>query len=154
MLRRWLELQISSKFAAFYVLRISEIVATDDVEKAFKNIDAAFMVGSMPRKQGMERKDLLRANVKIFKVQVNNLLFHQQTGGVIKMAYFLQDDPYLGLKWIKNSKNLMALPFNYPLQIPKNLSTFVQTTPRAKKSLAQEVRQKRDNSDCRSKGGG
>ena len=27
------------------------------------------MVGAMPRKQGMERKDLLAANVKIFKVQ-------------------------------------------------------------------------------------
>ena len=27
------------------------------------------MVGAMPRKEGMERKDLLAANVKIFKVQ-------------------------------------------------------------------------------------
>merc|ERR1712106_961777 len=31
--------------------------------------DAAFLVGAMPRKEGMERKDLLAANVKIFKVQ-------------------------------------------------------------------------------------
>ena len=29
----------------------------------------AFLVGSMPRREGMERKDLLSANVKIFKVQ-------------------------------------------------------------------------------------
>jgi malate dehydrogenase len=27
------------------------------------------MVGAMPRKEGMERKDLLAANVKIFKAQ-------------------------------------------------------------------------------------
>ncbi|XP_026679501.1 malate dehydrogenase, cytoplasmic-like [Diaphorina citri] len=27
------------------------------------------MVGAMPRKEGMERKDLLSANIKIFKVQ-------------------------------------------------------------------------------------
>lgn len=27
------------------------------------------MVGAMPRKEGMERKDLLKANVKIFKAQ-------------------------------------------------------------------------------------
>ena len=27
------------------------------------------MVGAMPRREGMERKDLLAANVKIFKVQ-------------------------------------------------------------------------------------
>lgn len=36
---------------------------------AFKDVDAAFLVGSMPRREGMERKDLLSANVKIFKVQ-------------------------------------------------------------------------------------
>lgn len=45
------------------------VVPTDDPAVAFKDISAAFLVGSMPRKQGMERKDLLAANVKIFKVQ-------------------------------------------------------------------------------------
>lgn len=48
---------------------IQDIVATDDAEVAFKDIDAAFLVGAMPRREGMERKDLLAANVKIFKVQ-------------------------------------------------------------------------------------
>jgi len=38
-------------------------------QEAFKDIDAAFLVGAMPRKEGMERKDLLAANVKIFKSQ-------------------------------------------------------------------------------------
>merc|ERR1712012_1408808 len=33
------------------------------------DVDAAFLVGAMPRKEGMERKDLLALNVKIFKVQ-------------------------------------------------------------------------------------
>merc|ERR1712142_1177839 len=41
----------------------------DDPNVGFKDIDAAFLVGAMPRKEGMERKDLLAANVKIFKVQ-------------------------------------------------------------------------------------
>lgn len=50
------------------------VVATDDLEKAFKDIDAAFMVGSMPRKQGMERKDLLSCNVSIFKSQVSAVM--------------------------------------------------------------------------------
>lgn len=36
---------------------------------AFKDAASVFLVGAMPRKQGMERKDLLAANVKIFKVQ-------------------------------------------------------------------------------------
>jgi malate dehydrogenase len=45
------------------------VVPTADPAEAFKDIDAAFLVGAMPRKEGMERKDLLAANVKIFKVQ-------------------------------------------------------------------------------------
>ncbi|XP_066154282.1 malate dehydrogenase, cytoplasmic [Euwallacea fornicatus] len=45
------------------------VVPTDDPAVAFKDVAAAFLVGAMPRKQGMERKDLLSANVKIFKVQ-------------------------------------------------------------------------------------
>ncbi|GAU87905.1 hypothetical protein RvY_00691-2 [Ramazzottius varieornatus] len=52
---------------AFPLLR--DVVATADVEAAFKDIDYAFLVGAMPRREGMERKDLLRANVGIFKVQ-------------------------------------------------------------------------------------
>uniref|UniRef100_H3CWU3 Malate dehydrogenase n=1 Tax=Tetraodon nigroviridis TaxID=99883 RepID=H3CWU3_TETNG len=47
----------------------SEIIATDKEEIAFKDLDAAILVGSMPRKEGMERKDLLKANVAIFKSQ-------------------------------------------------------------------------------------
>lgn len=45
------------------------VVPTADLAVAFKDVQAAFMVGSMPRKKGMERKDLLSANVKIFKEQ-------------------------------------------------------------------------------------
>lgn len=45
------------------------VVPTADPVEAFKDVDAAFLVGAMPRKEGMERKDLLAANVKIFKVQ-------------------------------------------------------------------------------------
>lgn len=48
---------------------LTDIVATDKEQEAFAAIDVAFLVGSMPRKEGMERKDLLAANVKIFKSQ-------------------------------------------------------------------------------------
>merc|ERR1719192_2660194 len=48
---------------------VAGVTATDEVATAFRDIDAAFLVGAMPRKEGMERKDLLAANVKIFKVQ-------------------------------------------------------------------------------------
>lgn len=45
------------------------VVATVSEEEAFKDLDAAFLVGAMPRREGMERKDLLAANVKIFASQ-------------------------------------------------------------------------------------
>lgn len=48
---------------------LREVVPTADPSVAFKNVAAAFLVGAMPRKEGMERKDLLAANVEIFKVQ-------------------------------------------------------------------------------------
>jgi malate dehydrogenase len=48
---------------------VKEIIPTADTATAFKDIDAAFLVGAMPRREGMERKDLLKANVRIFKQQ-------------------------------------------------------------------------------------
>lgn len=48
---------------------LAGVVPTTDPAVAFKDVVSAFLVGAMPRKQGMERKDLLSANVKIFKVQ-------------------------------------------------------------------------------------
>lgn len=48
---------------------LTEVIPTADPAVAFKDVSAAFLVGAMPRREGMERKDLLSANVKIFKVQ-------------------------------------------------------------------------------------
>jgi malate dehydrogenase len=45
------------------------IVATDDANIGFKDADFALLVGAMPRRKGMERKDLLEANSKIFSAQ-------------------------------------------------------------------------------------
>lgn len=44
-------------------------VSTDDPNVAFKDVDFALLVGAMPRKEGMERKDLLEANGGIFGPQ-------------------------------------------------------------------------------------
>ncbi|XP_022085982.1 malate dehydrogenase, cytoplasmic-like [Acanthaster planci] len=48
---------------------LKNVVATDDYSVAFKDVDAAILVGAMPRKEGMERKDLLKANARIFEGQ-------------------------------------------------------------------------------------
>lgn len=48
---------------------LNGVVATSNVKEAFENIKYALLVGAMPRKEGMERKDLLKANAGIFKEQ-------------------------------------------------------------------------------------
>ncbi|MCB1674324.1 MAG: malate dehydrogenase [Pseudomonadales bacterium] len=48
---------------------VAGIVATDDPNVAFKDADIALLVGARPRGPGMERKDLLQENAKIFTVQ-------------------------------------------------------------------------------------
>lgn len=52
---------------AFPLLR--GMVKTDNAEEAFADVDIALLVGAMPRKQGMERSDLLAANGAIFTEQ-------------------------------------------------------------------------------------
>jgi len=48
---------------------LAGMVKTDDADKAFEGADYAILVGSMPRKAGMERSDLLAANGGIFTGQ-------------------------------------------------------------------------------------
>ena len=48
---------------------LAGVVQTDDADAAFDAADYALLVGSMPRKDGMERADLLAANGKIFTGQ-------------------------------------------------------------------------------------
>jgi len=45
---------------------LNKIVTTSDPNVAFKDIDWGLLVGSVPRKDGMERNDLLRVNGGIF----------------------------------------------------------------------------------------
>ena len=49
------------------------IVATDDLDTAFKETNYALLVGARPRGKGMERKDLLSANGQIFGPQGKSL---------------------------------------------------------------------------------
>ena len=45
---------------------LENIVTTSDANHAFKGVDWALLVGSVPRKAGMERNDLLKVNGGIF----------------------------------------------------------------------------------------
>src|SRR5438045_8745095 len=48
---------------------LKNIVATTDLNEGFRDVNWALLVGSVPRKAGMERKDLLGINGKIFTGQ-------------------------------------------------------------------------------------
>jgi malate dehydrogenase len=52
------------------------IVATSSLEQGFKGVHWALLVGSVPRKAGMERKDLLAINGKIFTGQGQAIAAH------------------------------------------------------------------------------
>jgi malate dehydrogenase len=50
---------------------VAGMFGTDDPDKAFKDAQICLLVGARPRGPGMERKDLLMENAKIFTVQGN-----------------------------------------------------------------------------------
>lgn len=55
---------------------VAGVIATDDPNVAFKDVDFAMLVGARPRGPGMERGDLLNANAAIFEVQGKALNDH------------------------------------------------------------------------------
>jgi len=59
---------------AFPLLR--DVIATSDLKTAFDGVSWALLVGSVPRKAGMERKDLLGVNGGIFKPQGQAIAAH------------------------------------------------------------------------------
>jgi malate dehydrogenase len=52
---------------------LHSVVVTDQAAVAFRDLNYAFLVGARPRGPGMERKDLLLENAKIFSAQGKSL---------------------------------------------------------------------------------
>jgi len=48
---------------------LKNVVATSDVNVAMRDVNWAVLIGAVPRKEGMERSDLLKINGKIFTTQ-------------------------------------------------------------------------------------
>lgn len=69
-------------------------MATTDVEEACKDVDIAVMVGGFPRKQGMERKDVMSKNVSIYKSQASALEKFGAKGLKVPLS-FLSSHPQL-----------------------------------------------------------
>ncbi|KAL5216413.1 hypothetical protein ABZP36_007814 [Zizania latifolia] len=52
------------------------VVATSDEAEAFDGVNVAILIGGSPRREGMERKDLIAKNVPIYKSQAAALQKH------------------------------------------------------------------------------
>lgn len=48
---------------------LKKVTTTSDINEAMKDVNWAILVGAVPRKEGMERSDLLKINGKIFTAQ-------------------------------------------------------------------------------------
>jgi malate dehydrogenase len=92
---------------------LKETVITTDEKEAFTNIDVAFLVGAMPRKEGMQRKDLLAANVGIFKAQGLALAKHSKpTVKVLVVGNPANTNAYICAKYaapVIPAKNISAM---------------------------------------------
>lgn len=62
---------------------LSKVIATDDTNEAFKNSDYALLVGAKPRGPGMQRKDLLQENAKVFSEQGTALNKNANSGVLV-----------------------------------------------------------------------
>lgn len=81
---------------------LKEVIPTSDVSAAFKDIDVAILVGAMPRREGMERKDLLKANVRIFKQQGEALNQHaKKTCKVVVVGNPANTNAYIAKMYAK-----------------------------------------------------
>ena len=64
------------------------VVATTDAVEACKDVNIAIMVGGFPRKEGMERKDVMSKNVSIYKAQASALEQHAAPNCKVRWVYF------------------------------------------------------------------
>ena len=77
---------------------LADVIATDQLEVAFRETDYALLVGARPRGPGMERKDLLTANAQIFSAQGKALNEHaRKTCKVLVVGNPANTNAYIAL---------------------------------------------------------
>lgn len=83
---------------------VKGIVASTNPEEAFSDIDYAIMCGARPRSKGMERKDLLSLNGKIFEEQ--GKYFEQYASRDVKVLVVGNPANTNALSLIKNAPSI------------------------------------------------
>lgn len=72
-------------FDALCFLNTTGVVATTNVVEACTDVDIAIMLGGFPRKDGMERKDVMSKNVSIYKAQASALEQHASSNCKVRI---------------------------------------------------------------------
>ena len=97
---------------------LTEIIASDNPNVAFNDVDYALLVGSRPRGPGMERKDLLEANGAIFTVQGKALNEHASKN--VKVIVVGNPANTNALIAMKNAPDLKAEQFTAMTRLDHN----------------------------------
>ncbi len=100
---------------------LKEMIATDDPNVAFKDAQVALLVGAKPRGPGMERKDLLSENAKIFTVQGAAIGQHADPNcKVLVVGNPCNTNAYIAMKTAEKYGRVPAKNFTAMLRLDHN----------------------------------
>jgi len=100
---------------------LKEMTATDDPNVAFKDAQVALLVGAKPRGPGMERKDLLSENAKIFTVQGAAIGQHADPNcKVLVVGNPCNTNAYIAMKTAEKYGRVPAKNFTAMLRLDHN----------------------------------
>ncbi len=112
---------------------LAGVIGTDDPAVAFKDTDYALLVGARPRGPGMERKDLLQENAKIFTVQGKALNDHASRNvKVLVVGNPANTNAYIAMK---SAPDLPAKNYTAMLRLDHNRA-LSQIAAKAGKAVA------------------
>jgi malate dehydrogenase len=100
---------------------LAGMVGTDDPNVAFKDAQFALLVGARPRGPGMERKDLLTENAKIFTVQGEAIGKHADPNvKVLVVGNPCNTNAYIAMKTAEKFGRVKARNFTAMLRLDHN----------------------------------
>ncbi|MGK5084750.1 malate dehydrogenase [Bdellovibrionota bacterium FG-1] len=100
---------------------LAGVVGTDNPDVAFKDAQIALLVGAKPRGPGMERKDLLTENAKIFTVQGESIGKHADANvKVLVVGNPCNTNAYIAMKTAEKFGRVKAKNFTAMLRLDHN----------------------------------
>lgn len=115
---------------------LAGMIATGDPNVAFKDAHIALLVGARPRGPGMERKDLLIENAKIFTVQGEAIGKHADVNcKVLVVGNPCNTNAYIAMKTAMKHGRLKARNFTAMLRLDHNRA-LAQLALKTSKSTA------------------